>query len=151
MEIDLDISDVTAAVERWDRAVVRIGEGLEDAVRASAKAGEAAAKVHAPHRSYTLRDSIAGIVTESGTMHAEGAIIAGADYAAAVNDGQKAHPIEAKNAQALRFEVGGQTVFRKRVNHPAVPANPFMKHGEDAADQKLPAAVDTLIATALGD
>jgi phage gpG-like protein len=34
--------------------------------------------------------------------------------------------IEAKSAKALRFEVGGQTLFRRRVTHPPLPERSFL-------------------------
>jgi phage gpG-like protein len=40
----------------------------------------------------------------------------------------RAHVIEAINAAALRFEIGGRTVFAKRVMHPGsvIPAHSFL-------------------------
>ena len=49
-----------------------------------------------------------------------------APYAAAVEFGSAPHIIKAINAKALRFSVGGQTIFRKKVNHPGSFPRPFM-------------------------
>lgn len=48
-------------------------------------------------------------------------------YAAAVHDGSKRHIIEAKAGKMLKF-IGkdGQTVYRKRVNHPGNKKNPWL-------------------------
>lgn len=48
------------------------------------------------------------------------------EYAAAVNDGTRPHKITAKNAKALKFKVGGQTVIVKSVQHPGTRARPFL-------------------------
>jgi len=136
------LDDVVAT---WGRAATNIGTGTEDVVRSAAKAGEASARVHAPHRSYELRDSIDGFVTESDSNHAEGLVVAGAPHAAAVADGSVPHEIVAKNAEALRFNVGGRTIFRKSVHHPGTKANPYMTYGEEAAEARLVSATDELI------
>jgi hypothetical protein len=55
---------------------------------------------------------------------------AAAPYAAIQECGgtTRAHVIEAINAAALRFEIGGRTVFAKRVMHPGsvIPARSFL-------------------------
>jgi hypothetical protein len=43
------------------------------------------------------------------------------------NTGSAAHTVEAINAKALRFEIGGSVVFAKRVNIPAQNARPFLR------------------------
>lgn len=48
------------------------------------------------------------------------------EYAAAVNDGTRPHVIRPKTKQALRFRIGGRTVFAKVVNHPGTRARPFL-------------------------
>jgi phage gpG-like protein len=35
--------------------------------------------------------------------------------------------IEARNAKALRFTVGGETLFRRRVIHPSLPERSFLR------------------------
>ncbi|PJH69208.1 hypothetical protein CVR96_27540 [Salmonella enterica subsp. enterica serovar Typhimurium] len=40
--------------------------------------------------------------------------------------GTKPHKISAKTANALKFEVGGNTVFAKSVMHPGTKPMPFM-------------------------
>jgi hypothetical protein len=57
-----------------------------------------------------------------------GSVTVGSDleYAAMVNDGTKPHVIRPKNAKVLRFNVGGQVVFARVVNHPGTRARPFL-------------------------
>ena len=51
------------------------------------------------------------------------------DYAAPVHEGSRPHRIVAKRAKALKFNVGGRTVFAKSVWHPGATANPFIEAG----------------------
>ena len=48
------------------------------------------------------------------------------EYAPMVNDGTRPHLIRPKNAKALRFKMGGRTVFAKVVKHPGTRARPFL-------------------------
>lgn len=48
-------------------------------------------------------------------------------YAAFVEFGTAPHVIEAKPGKTLAFRVGGQMIFRRRVNHPGTRAQPFVR------------------------
>lgn len=41
--------------------------------------------------------------------------------------GEKQYMIAPVNVLALKFQIGGETIFAKRVNHPPLPARPFMR------------------------
>ncbi|MFJ3545480.1 hypothetical protein ACIPQH_25330 [Streptomyces rubiginosohelvolus] len=43
-----------------------------------------------------------------------------------VLDGTRPHVIRPRRASVLRFELGGRTVFAKRVSHPGTRANNFL-------------------------
>jgi hypothetical protein len=47
-------------------------------------------------------------------------------YAVMVHDGTRPHIIRPKNAQALRFRIGGRIVYAKVVHHPGTRARPFL-------------------------
>jgi hypothetical protein len=49
------------------------------------------------------------------------------DYAVHVEFGTKAHIIEPKNKQALRFKIGNKTIITKKVQHPGTDAQPFIR------------------------
>ena len=48
-------------------------------------------------------------------------------YAEYVHDGTRPHVIRPRRKQALKFRVGGMTVFAKVVNHPGTRARPFFE------------------------
>ncbi len=54
-----------------------------------------------------------------------------------MNDGTKAHEIRPRKAKRLRFQVGGQTVFAKGVQHPGTRPDGFFDRGAEAADKAL--------------
>jgi hypothetical protein len=54
-------------------------------------------------------------------------------YAAAIDKGAKAHRITARRRKALRFQVGGQLVFRKSVMHPGNRPRRFLYRATQSA------------------
>lgn len=135
MSIEIDTSGFAAAVEREYRAIVA---GCARAVTEAVAAGESAAKVTAPHRSYELRNSIRGQLTSTSDKGAEGEIEATAPHANFVYRGTSAHYIEPRRKKALRFEQDGAIRFAKRVYHPGTNANPgFMEIAATVAERKV--------------
>lgn len=57
---------------------------------------------------------------------ARGEVYNDADYAAAVHDGSGPYTIRPKKRKALKFEIGGRTVYAKSVRHPGVPGRPWL-------------------------
>ena len=49
--------------------------------------------------------------------------------------------ITPKQAKVLRFTAGGQTIYTKRVNHPGIPARPYLR---PAAQEELGTLLDKL-------
>lgn len=47
--------------------------------------------------------------------------------------GTRPHVIRPRTATVLRFEINGETVFAKKVNHPGTPKAPFVRPAADAA------------------
>lgn len=79
-------------------------------------------------RSGRLRQSVE-VATDEASV-AAGIDAAAVPYAAIQEYGgtTRAHVIEAINAAALRFEIGGRPVFARRVQHPGsvIPAHSFL-------------------------
>ncbi len=142
-----DISQAVPDAEAFDRALVA---GLQRAVgHTVAVATQKARSEHRwQDRTGATRASIEPSVDDTA-KGASGEITAGAN-AARLNDGTAPHVIEARNAQALRFSVGGQTRFARRVNHPGTKPDPFLDAAADAAGEELVSGVEAAIDAALG-
>ena len=112
--------------------VVRMKKKLEDVIsreklskflEESAKFVFAEVKERAPVRTGKLRESIA-LVKVSDLHYIVGSPL---EYAVFVERGTRPHIIRPKRARALRFEVGGETVFAKKVEHPGTKPRPFFE------------------------
>jgi hypothetical protein len=106
-----------------------ISRGKSDLMRRLTLIVEAEAKRQSPVRTGNLRRTITSRVEQGGDR---GIVGTNARYARAVHDGRG--PVVAKG-KALRFKVGKQTVYRKRVG-PA-KGNPFMERAMRAARPQL--------------
>ena len=114
---------------------------------------EAKAKGNAPvgpsnptHTGGQLRRSIFSEATDTATT-VEGKVATGADtpYARIQELGgkTKAHEIVARNGKALAFQMGGKTVFFRRVNHPGsnIEGQFYMKRAFDDMRQEIVAGL----------
>lgn len=72
-----------------------------------------------------------GAITFTGPRTVHGSVHANADYAVYVHEGTRAHVIRPVKAQALRFQIGGRTVFAKLVRHPGMKARPFLRNAAE--------------------
>ena len=87
------------------------------------------AKVTVPVRTGNLgRSHREGRVTHSAARDTHGSVHNDADYALYVHEGTRPHVIRPRFRQALRFQVGGSTVFARRVNHPGTRGRPWLRN-----------------------
>ena len=87
------------------------------------------ARADVPVRTGNLGRSIGeGQIRFTGPRTVSGSVHALADYAAPVHEGSRPHLIRPRKAQALRFNVGGRTVYTKLVRHPGTKARPFLRN-----------------------
>lgn len=85
------------------------------------------AKVLAPVDTGRLRAAIGPAkFSRSWTLRPRVTIEVNVAYAAFVHDGTRPHIIRPRNAQVLRFQVGGQVVYARVVHHPGTRARPFL-------------------------
>lgn len=84
------------------------------------------AKVLAPVDTGRLRASIRIESRRTLALRSVYTVGSDVDYAAMVHDGTRPHTIRPKNAQALRFRIGGRIVYAKVVHHPGTRARPFL-------------------------
>jgi len=103
---------------RWESAATKwateTGEILKQAIKDAAPVGKTGA----------LKDSI-NFTPKVGTSSATVEFTTRVPYARYVLNGTPAHVIVPRNARVLRWQQGGQWVYRQRVNHPGARANPF--------------------------
>ena len=69
-----------------------------------------------------------GAIRTVGPRTVHGSVLDTADYALYVHEGTRPHLIRPRRAKALRFEIGGRTVFAKLVRHPGTRARPFLRN-----------------------
>jgi hypothetical protein len=62
-------------------------------------------------------------------------LIAPANHAKFIEYGTKAHVIRPKRGKFLRFYVGGNVVYARKVNHPGTAKRPFMENAARAGGQ----------------
>ena len=74
------------------------------------------------------RSHTEGPIRQVGPRTVSGQVTAEADYALYVHEGTRPHLIFPNRAQALRFQVGGRTVFAAVVRHPGTQARPWLRN-----------------------
>lgn len=117
---------------RWEAVATKwaeeSGELLKTAIEHAAPVGKKA-------DSGRLRESVQFVPKVSATS-ATVEFYSRVPYARYVIEGTPAHVIVPRNARVLRWQQGGQWVYRQRVNHPGARANPF---AEKAVRPLMPA------------
>lgn len=98
-----------------------------------------AAKMKAPVDSGILRNSIAADpAPRVEGLRVTTRVEASANYAAFVHDGVKGgNIIRPVNASALKFQIGGRTVFARSVRQGPQKARPFLLNGAKEAGARL--------------
>lgn len=109
-----------AALNRTFRATSR-SEG-----EIAARQVVARAKVLAPVDTGRLRASIRVERRSTFGLRQRWTVGSDVEYAPMVNDGTKPHIIRPRTKKALKFRVGGKTVYAKVVHHPGTRARPFL-------------------------
>lgn len=78
-------------------------------------------------RSQIQRRTGATAASVHADVSREGARIVGSPVVDYLADGTRAHVEVPRNAKALRFQIGGRTIFSKKVYHPATTGNPGIR------------------------
>lgn len=115
------MADVRAAQRRYlehcRQRFARAVDSFERDIRAQLPVGETG----------QLRDTFTVQITSGG----EDRFVAEASlpvfYAEMLDEGTRPHVIVPRNAKVLVFNVGGDTVFARRVNHPGFPSQEIWK------------------------
>lgn len=145
MDVRVDVSELGAffgVLARQMRA--EVARAVWEA--ADAGAAEARNSAHFQDRSEDLRAR-----TQARAISMEEAeIVADTPYAHFVEWGTSPHLIHARNKGtdgeerygALRFEIGGEVLYRPYVFHPGTAADGFMARGRDRAEQVLRTGIE---------
>lgn len=104
------------------------------------------------NRTGTLRRSINYRVNAAGNS-VIGSVGTNLEYAAIHEYGgqTKPHEILPKNAKALKFQLGGKTIFAKSVKHPGskMPVRSFLRSALQDMEQKIRAKIEADVKAAL--
>lgn len=109
-----------AALNRTFRATSR-SEG-----EIAARQVVARAKVLAPVDTGRLRASIRVERRSTFGLRQRWTVGSDVEYAPMVNDGTRPHIIRPRTKKALKFKMGGRTVYAAVVRHPGTRARPFL-------------------------
>lgn len=129
----IDTSGLDAACDALRRALP--AHNVVAAVEIAAGVA-ATARVLCPSRTGELRESIQVGDASGDEDGAVCEVVATAPHARPVEEGAKPHIIRA-HGKALRFEVGGDVIFRKSVMHPGMQGRFYMRR---AAEVEQPEA-----------
>lgn len=129
--------DVRLNVPRYDQQVSKALENITDDYTTVITRGM---EVLAPVKSGMLKFQIGRqfTITKDRIFVT---IRSGAPYTEIVEKGSRPHLIEAKNAKALRFVIGGVVRFAKSVQHPGTKPTFFIKRSVEAANRVLPVII----------
>jgi HK97 gp10 family phage protein len=81
---------------------------------------------NAPYRKGKLRQNI--YARTSGLKGMVGPDLNATKYALYVHEGTKPYVIYPRTKKFLAFKIGSKWVFTKKVNHPGIKSNPFVKN-----------------------
>ena len=135
MKLEVEITGVAELKKNIAKLGDEFTKYLEAAVMAGALPVQNAAKEKAPYKTGTLRRSIHMETKSKSPERVEVAVGTDVVYAAIQEFGGTITP---KRAKMLRFVIGGQEIFAKRVQ---IPPHPYLR---PALDEKKNAAIDEM-------
>ena len=122
------MSNVTASFESdGGNLGAQVNEILQRRMRSIIRQVAADARTNAPVDTGRMAQAIKEDPIVSPTpFRVIGGVTSHAPYSIYVHQGTAPHVIRPRNASALRFKAGGETVFASSVNHPGTRARPFL-------------------------
>jgi hypothetical protein len=144
VSIEVSLDGLTATISSLEVLPVAVDAEAERALRTSLLLVEAEVKSLTPRKTgrlfsgweTSMRGTTVGIVANR------------VSYARYIEEGTGPHEIVAKG-NALRFTVGGQTIFRKRVQHPGFSGRHMARLGLSIATPKIVAVFREAIKQAI--
>lgn len=126
-------------------AADEIPDALDRAVELTVRAMAASAAYRAPHDTGKLERSIEAYRRRVGGDRISWGYGTDVSYSRDVEYGTDPHTIRPRNADALRFEVNGETVYAAKVEHPGTDPAYFVRGGFDEHKRDLEANIDAEI------
>lgn len=122
------MSDVTASFDANGGSLAAgVNAILQRRMREIIRLAAADARVNSPVDTGRMAQAIKeDPIVSLGPFRVVSGITSHAPYSVFVHQGTAPHVIRPRNAAALRFKVGGATVFASSVNHPGTRARPFL-------------------------
>lgn len=124
MNFHFDIEGADELARNTKQASRRVAPIMKRILRSIGRRGVQLLRNFAPHKTGKLARSIHYSITGPNSRLRVN-FFDRVPYGGFVISGTRPHFIRARTAKALRFTVGGQTVFAKSVQHPGTRANPY--------------------------
>lgn len=136
LSCDIDLSEYRTLV---GRSLDVVEKAIDRACEFAAVEGAEEARRVGQYQDRTgaLRSGIVARFLSNTGRSVTWEILSPAPYSMYVEAGTSPHIIRARNARALRFQVGGRTVFAKQVSHPGTRPYPFAGPGMQQAERTL--------------
>lgn len=132
--LTVSIDNLDDVVMAWSEACRAMSDGAREGVAKACVEGAAEAQRLAAVKTGKMKAETTGRVITSTPGGAVGEIVAAASYSSFVEEGTAPHEIR---GNPLAFEVGGETVFARRVQHPGTRSQPFMGPALQKAERVL--------------
>lgn len=147
--ITIKVDDITDMKGRMSKSRQVIMSAVKKELTAYGRLLVDEAKSEAPVKTGTLRNSIRFAVRQQGTRSMSLEVTAGNRsrppvVVKTILFGSKPHVITPRRAKALKFTMGGRTVFARRVKHPGTNPNNFMERALSNTTQERHDMVDNI-------
>lgn len=147
---EVNTLDLTTLAQDLQDASDGVSDAVQQLLEQAGNEIAAEAQNNAPVRTGKLRDSIA-MVSGPHRVYV-GPDVSAVPYANYVEYGTAPHVIRPANARALRFQIGGTTVFARSVKHPGTKAHPYMRPAAQKWVESLgEKSADVGVALIMGD
>jgi hypothetical protein len=132
--IAVDVSGVKAALDRYLYDLKDAsGQAMDVALKAAEKYARFKVQAQTKRRTGELSDKITGVKISPF----RGRLYSLAKHSVFIEEGTKPHGIRARDARALRFTMGGASIYARRVHHPGTEPRPFMAPAATVGEQVL--------------
>ena len=139
IHVDVDTGTIGSLGEQYEKALSRMMYLVSMELMGNVKR-------EAPVDQGRLQGSF--LIEQTGEY--EYTIFSGVEYAEAVDFGTPPHRIEPKHKKCLHFEMDGQEVFCKDVDHPGTAPNPFIERGIERTEARIDEFAERAIGETLG-